>query len=451
LRYGLFERSLRRSVVSLAPWIGLALVFAAVALLIRPPTSSALWVGLWQRPFIAADALAFYLYKVLVPLWLTVDYGRSPPAVAQHGWIYFSWLVPVFCGFLLWLWRRRAPQLVTAAAVFAAGLLPALGLLPFGFQSISTVADRYAYVALLGPALAFAWVLSRYKSRLAFAACAIILALLGAKSALQARLWENNLSLFSHALVLNSNSWVSHYNLGLALAQKGGLDDAERHYRAALKIKPDYGRARYALANVLAAQGKFEEAIEQYRNVLSGGARAAEAHYYLGNIFAKLNRLGEAVEQYKNSLKVNPNNALVHGSLGHILFRQRKIEDAAAHYRKALEIDPELADVHYGLANVLASRGEFEEAMSQYQTALRINPSYAGAYYNLGTIFARRGQMEEAIRYFRAALKIRPNFADAHESLGRALVLEGKREEGVQHIEQALRILKVGRETEVAP
>jgi tetratricopeptide (TPR) repeat protein len=436
---------------SLGAWIGVAFVFVIVAPWTYPSNQSAVWVPVWQRPLIAADALAFYLYKLLLPFRLSADYGRSPGAVMQQGWIYFTWLVPAILGFFLWLWRRPAPQLITAMGVFAAAVLPVLGFIPFRFQSISTVADRYVYVALFGPALAISWVLSMWNSRLVLPVCAMLLAVLGVQSALQARLWQNNVTLFNHALELNSRSWLSHYNLGLGLAQKGALEDAEQHYRAALKIKPDYGRAGYALANVLAAQGNFDEAIEQYRKALSNGTRAADVHYYLGNVFAKLNRLTEAAEQYENSLKANPKNAAAHGSLGHMLFRQRKFEDALAHYRKALEIDPQLADVHYGLANILVSRGEFDEAMNHYQTALRINPSYAGAYYNAGTILARRGQLDDAIRYFRGALKIRPDFADAHESLGRALVLQGKREEGLQHIEQALHILKVGRGTATSP
>ena len=54
------------------------------------------------------------------------------------------------------LWAR----LLIAAAVFAAALLPVLGLIPFGFQQISTVADRCVYLSLLGPALALAFALS---------------------------------------------------------------------------------------------------------------------------------------------------------------------------------------------------------------------------------------------------------------------------------------------------
>ena len=41
------------------------------------------------------------------------------------------------------------------------GLLPVLGLIPFDFQHYSTVADRYAYLAMLGPAIALAWGLTR--------------------------------------------------------------------------------------------------------------------------------------------------------------------------------------------------------------------------------------------------------------------------------------------------
>ncbi len=62
-------------------------------------------------------------------------------------------------GLAAWLWyqRTRVPWLVSTAGVFVAGLLPVLGLVPFAFQAYSTVADRYVYIAMLGPALALAW------------------------------------------------------------------------------------------------------------------------------------------------------------------------------------------------------------------------------------------------------------------------------------------------------
>ena len=57
-----------------------------------PAAGQSLW---WQRPFIAGDALAFYLFKTVVPIDLCVDYGRTPHAVMSHAWGYLAWAIPV--------------------------------------------------------------------------------------------------------------------------------------------------------------------------------------------------------------------------------------------------------------------------------------------------------------------------------------------------------------------
>ena len=57
-----------------------------------------------------------------------------------------------------------------AALVFVFGMVMNLGLAPFQFQFHSTVADHYAYLAMLGPALAVAWIASKITSRRSAAA-----------------------------------------------------------------------------------------------------------------------------------------------------------------------------------------------------------------------------------------------------------------------------------------
>ncbi|MFM8718062.1 MAG: hypothetical protein ACKOFH_00790, partial [Chthoniobacterales bacterium] len=55
-------------------------------------TSNAQWaaelaknlVPVWTRPFVAADALAFYLAKVVWPAGLSADYGRAPGPIHDH-------------------------------------------------------------------------------------------------------------------------------------------------------------------------------------------------------------------------------------------------------------------------------------------------------------------------------------------------------------------------------
>lgn len=444
--YWILKRTLRQSALALGSWVVLGLVFVGITKWVQPTADIELLAPLWARPLIGLDALAFYLYKLILPFGLSVDYGRSPALVLERGWVYYTSIVPIGLAVLLWIWRRRAPYLIAAAGVFAAGLLPVLGLIPFGFQQISTVADRYVYLSLLGPAIALAWVLSKWTSKAAIVVASIVVVALASIGAVQARHWHDDIALSKHALELNSQSWRAHYYAGFGSARAGATDDALRQFNAALAIKPDYTAARFGLGNVLAARGDLDAAIEQYRKVLVVEPRGAEVHFNLGNAFAKANRLSEAVEHYETSQRADPGNASIYINLGHVLFKQNKLGEAIAQYRKALAIDPDAADAHYSLANLLATRGDLDEALDHYRSALRVNPFYSGVHHNLGAILAQRGQLDEAIRHFRLALRIRPDFADAHESLARALALQGKADEAVQHYREALRILSAGRE-----
>ena len=75
---------------------------------------------------------------------------------------------------------RAGARLVAAVGVSVAGLLPVLGFIPFGFQHYSTVADRYMYTAMLGPALALAWGLAQLaQTSMLAVGCVVILGILG--------------------------------------------------------------------------------------------------------------------------------------------------------------------------------------------------------------------------------------------------------------------------------
>lgn len=440
LEQWIIRRPLKHWVVTLGTWIAIAVPFIALTQWVQPSSDLSHLPPLWSRPLIAADAVAFYLYKLVLPLWLWVDYGRSPDRVEQ-GWMYITWVIPFSIAVLIWFRKNERAWLIAAAGVFAAGLLPVLGFIPFGFQNISTVADRYLYLSMLGPALAFAWFCSSRNSRSSWIVCGLILALFGLRSAVQLRVWQNNDALFEHALEFNPNSWMAQFNVGVGLAMRGKIDEAIAQYRTALKLRPGYAHALNNLGNALLAQGRLEEAIEYYHQALRSEPDAPDIHFNLASVLTKLNRLDEAVEHFQKSLQAEPNNASTHGKLGDALFKQGKLDDAVAQYRKALEIDPGSPETHYALADILDNRGEFDAAMDHYLQAVQGKPDYAAAYLNIGVILANRGQLDAAIDYFYKALRARPQFPEAHEMLSRALALQGKRDEAASHYQEALRIL----------
>ena len=212
---GLLKRSWREMILSLAPWIVLAVTIAIVAKVAQPVTTAYEAGKLWLRPLLAADALAFYAHKLVFPVRLAVQYHHSPQVVIGDRQIYFMWIVPLVIVAVAWFYRRKAPWLLVGAAIMVAATLPVLGLIPFQFERYSLVADHYLYVAMLGPAIILAFALTKFSvRRTGVIVIATIFVALGVRSTFQAFHWQSTEFLFRHELTVNPQSAVAYNSLG---------------------------------------------------------------------------------------------------------------------------------------------------------------------------------------------------------------------------------------------
>ncbi len=228
----LLGRPWRRVARSLWPWAALMIPCALWTRAAQPAPWAA--TPLWQRPLVAADALAFYLCKIAWPAHLTVDYGHRPAAVFASGVAYYSWLLPAAVAGLV-LWRARRVGLA-AIALFLLPLLPVVGLAPFDFQFFSTTADHYLYLPMFAVALLATWALTcatttepsgsaaglsvRQRTRGGAAGLCgvviVVLVALAARSFAQMGSWRDSTSLFTHALAVNPRSFAACDQLGYA-------------------------------------------------------------------------------------------------------------------------------------------------------------------------------------------------------------------------------------------
>ena len=407
----------RNSKPALLAWLGLAVLWGFFTSQVQPPAAGVFLPPLWDRPLIAGDTVVFYLYKLGVPIWLGPDYGRTPEWLLAQSWRWLTGLVP--WGLAAWLWyqRIRVPWLVPTAGVFVAGLLPVLGLVPFAFQAYSTVADRYVYIAMLGPALALAWGLAQFQQRWLAIACVIALGALGIRSAWQTRYWHDTVSLFEYALTVNPRSSVAYNTLGMDLAAQNRLTEATHYYNEALRWWPRNTQAHNNLGNALSRQGKTQEAIEQYLEALRLKPNFAEAYNNLGSALADQGHIAEAIGQYTAALRLQPAYPGAHYNLGNALSRQGKTQEAIEQYLEALRLKPSLAQAHNNLGSILADQGRIAEAISQYTAALRLQPRYINAHLNLGVTLAKQGRVAEARQHFAEVLRLDPSHAAARRLL----------------------------------
>lgn len=290
------------------------LVTAAIVAVITKIQQPSEWsweganVAIWLRPIVAGDAVCFYAEKFLVPLGLCLDYGRTPARVLSNPLLVLrAVLAMVVMAGICIVPRMRSIRVPILLVVV--GLLPVLGLVPFTFQAFSTVADRYAYLPMLGAAVGIALAASRVRPSHVVAAAAGFVAWLLALAMLtlgQLSTWHDSESLNKQIIRVNPHSAGGHLGLATALRESERLHEAAEELRVAVTANPDYAQTHYALASTLHKLGLRREAEEHYRAALRLRPRWSNAHNDLGILLAEQGRFEEAVMHFREAVSLRP-------------------------------------------------------------------------------------------------------------------------------------------------
>jgi tetratricopeptide (TPR) repeat protein len=430
-------------IVEKLPWLALAAVSCGVTYWAQGTAVTPIQhLPLPSRMANALVSYITYLGQFTCPAGLAVLYPFPHNALP-------AWKI-VGCGLLLMgislaalAYRRKCPYLLVGWLWYLGMLVPVIGLVQVGGQSI---ADRYTYLTHIGLSIALAWGAERVARRwpdrrwLFAVVSALVVAGLTACAWQQASYWQNSETLWTHTLACTSHNPIAHNNLGSALAGRGQVDEAIAHYRKALEIKPDYAMAHIGLGSTLAGRGQLDEAMAHYWKALAIEPDNPEAHNNLGNAMVGRGQVDEAIAHYRKALEIKPDYAEAHVNLGAQLVGRGRVDEAIAHYRKALEIKPDFAEAHNNLAAELAGRGQVDEAIAHYRKALELKADYAEAHNNLAVALAGRGQADEAIAHYRRAVEIKPDNYEAHNNLAVVLARRGQADEAIAHYRKALEL-----------
>ncbi len=259
---------------------------------------------------IAIDALGFYVRHIFWPTHLTVDYARSPMRIwNDHQWIINALMPVMIATVLLGTWRtHRRPA--AAAAIALAAVLPVLGLIPFAQQAISTVADRYVYLMMLGPALLAASMLHRIPSPVAATVTVFLTGSLAWLTAAQLQTWRDTSALAAHTLAIDPGSVFGNDMAALQLMHSGQPRQAVPLFTKALDRDPDFPGIHYDLGNAFSRLGEFAKAINEYQTAIAqGGPQVWRAMNNLGLVYVKIGRSDLAIDQFKRILQLDPQNS----------------------------------------------------------------------------------------------------------------------------------------------
>jgi protein O-mannosyl-transferase len=401
---------LRRLVIEKLPFFALVAAVSLVTYHVQTregmsPTLAQLTLG--ARVENALAAYAKYIGKLVWPQHLAVIYplGGQQSHAASAGIL--AGLLAV-TGLVVWQ-RNRRPYLLPGWAWYLGTLVPVIGLVQVGSQSM---ADRYMYVPAIGLLwmgvwLAGDWVQNRHRRQAAAAlAAAAILLVLARMTCSQLLVWQSSEDLFRHALAVTGPNHVAYGALGRILMEDHEVRQAESFYEAALAAKPDSADAWHGLATVEVEKGRYDRAWTNCLTALQLGPNHAKALAMMGLLLAKQGQTDAAVDSYRRALKRDPNLASAHYNLANILAQRGQVQEAELHYRKSLQLQPKAADAHANLAVMLAFQRRLPEAVTEFNAALALKPGLWQARYGLADALARQGEYDAALAEFSKLLDV---------------------------------------------
>lgn len=191
----------------------------------------------------------------------------------------------------------------------------------------------------------------------------------------------------------NPGRFESRMALAQALYDDGQMEDAARHFEAALRLFPEYGGAdgpNWYLGRIRERAGDREAAADHYRTLLRLNeshyeARVALAATLAGGSTVAGDRdaapgLADAADALRGVPFVHPFDIADHERLAEICEQLGDWEGASMARRAVLALDPvDRAAAHFRLARVLYWGGDRAQARRQVLAALEIAPNYEEA------------------------------------------------------------------------
>ena len=352
----ILRRPLKKVLIAVAPLFAITLPFVIVGRMAQPSTLVYTPPPVF-RLYVAGDALGFYLQKLAWPWPLVVEYGRSPRWLMDVGAAGTTYLaLAVTTALVATAVTRKRWFVAGGAAVFVAGVLPVLGLVPFEYQDYSTVADRYAYLAMLGPAIVAAIAVARFNSREVYGIAAGVVLILAGVSFVQAGVWRDSFTLATHTVAHTPNSVVGETLLGMAYHRAKDDNAAAEHFANALRINPREVHANYGLGGIMKDHGRLREAIDFYQAAYDEKADFPGMYADFAVCLVATRQPQRAYDVLADVLHAYPEDPRLHVAMGFVLIDLGKPDDAAAEFNGVLQKNPNDARAKLGLAEIAKSR-----------------------------------------------------------------------------------------------
>lgn len=265
-------RSFRGLLEEKLPLFAIAAASAAITMKAQRAAGAMASLGMAPLSVRLSNAIVSYiryLAKAFWPAHLAPMYPH--PGGSLRAWqVYGAFLILLVVSTLVVEGRRRR-YLLVGWLWFVGTLIPMIGLIQVGRQAM---ADRYAYLPLLGVFIMVCWAVADWfaenhlPAAVLPAVSVVVLLALTITARRQIGYWADNVTLWTRTVQITAPNYIAQDDLGGALIERKQLEEAIPHFREAAEIHPVDPISHFNIAFYEQQHGNLAQAIEDYKKAI---------------------------------------------------------------------------------------------------------------------------------------------------------------------------------------
>jgi serine/threonine-protein kinase len=210
------------------------------------------------------------------------------------------------------------------------------------------------------------------------------------------------------ALALDETLAEAHASLGAVyFFYDWDWPAAEREFKRALQLNPNYATTYQYYAQYLVAAGRLDEALAVAKSAYEIEPLSPESNTYLGWILSMTGQNDLAMTQLNNALEMDPNFWFARVMLAGVYEAKGRLAEACAEYEKATALEGEFSEARWNLALCYVKQKKTDAARKiLLELRQRAEKGYVPPYFFFSIHYAL-GEKDEALPWFEKAYEQR--------------------------------------------
>jgi tetratricopeptide (TPR) repeat protein len=202
------------------------------------------------------------------------------------------------------------------------------------------------------------------------------------------------------SLALDDHLAEGHASLGqIAAYYDYDFTTAEREYRRAIELNPNYAPAHQWFAEHLATKRRFDEALSEIRRALELDPLSVIMNRIYADILVDARRYDEAIEQYRRTLELDPNFQTAHYFLGRAYEAKGMYDEAVAEYTRTGQIGGTIPKEALARAEIYKKSGWAAYVQANLDQLVEQPSQRKLPPFVIATFYARVGKKDQALAW----------------------------------------------------